>query len=573
MVASERVSSEPKEVLIKPRVAAVYLDSLFLFVIVFISAAPYLRDLGFYSDDWSFLAAMSAAAEPTVGATFAALYEDEIRMRPVQVLTLATLFRLFGLEPLAYHLVNTTVLCAGVVLCYLVFRELRLPRDIALAVALLFGVLPHYSTDRFWVAAMQATLSMTLYHLGLYADLRATHSSPAGSWAWRAVAVAAMMGCVLAYEVWLPFFLLNVMLAYVQAGRSARAGGRRRPAAMRLPVLLGTTVLALLPVVLWKMRFATRLEGLPLGQKVTSFAWLLKGSAAVGYGEYGIGLPLVVVRILRRYPSAVVSATALGVAVIVFLYMWRVMREATGRERSGAAALALVGAGFGVFFLGYTLFFFTQNGQYSAAGISNRVAIAAALGVALGWVGGIVAVALPISRQRPRDAVFAGGVAAAAGTSVLIVGTIGAFWNEAYRREERILADIRVAFPDLPRETTLILDGVCPYSGPAVVFDSSWDLSGALRILYGDSTIRADVVTPNLTVEEAGLKASLYGGRLVSEYPYRGLLLYHAGLRRRFALDDAETARRYFQTYNATRDGQCPAGREGHGVSIFGRGP
>src|SRR5262245_32680684 len=502
MVAGDRVSCEARGDEVRPRVGAVYRDSLFLLLIVFISAAPYFRGLGFYSDDWPFLAAMSAADRPTVGATFAALYHDEMRMRPVQVLTLATLFRLFGLEPLGYHLVNTALLGAGVVLCYLIFRELRLPRDIALAVALIFGVLPHYSTDRFWVAAMQVTLSMTLYYLSLYADLRATHSSAAGSWAWRAVAMVAMMGSFLAYEVWLPFFLLNVLLAYVQAGRSARAGGRPRPAAMRLPVLLGTTVLALLPVILWKMQFVTRLESLALEQRVASFAWLLKGSARVGYGEYGIGLPFVVARILRHYPSAPVSATALGVAVIVFLYMWRVIREATGWGRSGATALALLGAGVGVFLLGYTVFFFTQNAQYSATGISNRVAIAAALGVALGWVGGIVAVALPITRQRLQDGLFAGGVAAAAGTSVLIIGTIGAFWDEAYRREERILADIRLALPDLPREATLILDGVCPYSGPAVVFDSSWDLAGALRIVYRDFTIRADVVTPNLTVEE-----------------------------------------------------------------------
>jgi hypothetical protein len=569
MVASERVSSEAQGDALRPRVGAVYLDSLFLFLIAFISAVPYLRGLGFYSDDWAFLAKMAGADEPTVGATFATLYEDEIRMRPVQILALAVLFRLFGLEPLGYHLVNTALLGAGVVLCYLVFRELRIRRDIALAVALIFGVLPHYSTDRFWVAALQVTLSMTLYCLSLYADLRATHSSPAGSWAWRALALVAMMGSVLAYEVWLPLFLLNVLLSYVQARRSARAEGRRRPAAMRLPVLLGTTVLALLPVILWKMQFATRLASLTLEQRVASFGWLMKGSAAVSYGEYGIGLPFVVARILRHYPSALVSAAALGVALIVSLYLWRVTREAAGWGRSGAAALALVGAGFGVFLLGYALFFFTQNAQYSATGISNRVAIAAALGVALGWVGGIVAVSVPITRQRLQDAVFVGGIAGAAGTGVLIIGTIGAFWDDAYRREERILADIRLAFPDLPPETTLILDGVCPYNGPAVVFDSSWDLAGALRILYRDDTIRADVVTPNLTVEATGLKASLYGGRLVSEYPYRHLLLYHAGLRRHFVLDDADTANRYFQTYNATRNGHCPAGREGHGVRIF----
>jgi len=53
----------------------------------------------------------------------------------------------------------------------------------------------------------------------------------------------------------------------------------------------------------------------------------------------------------------------------------------------------------------------------------------------------------------------------------------------------------------------------------AIVFEASWDLAGALRIIYGDDTIRADVVTPNLR--------SLYGG-LLAESPDRRLLLYTA---------------------------------------------
>jgi hypothetical protein len=341
---------------------------------------------------------------------------------------------------------------------------------------------------------------------------------------------------------------------------------------VRLPVLLATTALVLLPVLLWKLQAAApRLGSQTIGQKAASFGRLIEGAVAVGYGEYGIRLPLVVVRILRHYPSVKVSATALAAASIIFVYVWCVTREAGNQGRSAAVAVALVGAGFGIFFLGYVVFFYTQNADYSTTGISNRVAIAAALGIALGWVGGIVAIVAPITRQRLRAAAFAGGVAAAAGVCILIVGTIGLFWAEAYRQEQHVLDEIRSAFPHLPPETTLILDGVCPYVGPAIVFDASWDLAGALRIMYGDDTIRADIVTPNLRTEETGLKVPAYG--VVTEYPYRRLLLYHVGLRRPFAFDDADAARRYFQTHNPTQDSHCPPGREGHGVRIFGRSP
>lgn len=72
-------------------------------------------------------------------------------------------------------------------------------------------------------------------------------------------------------------------------------------------------------------------------------------------------------------------------------------------------------------------------------------------------------------------------------------------------------------------------------------------------------------------MKETGLKVPAY--EVVTEYPYRWLLLYHAALRRHFAFEDADAARRYFQTHNPTQDSHCPSGREGQGVYIFGRSP
>ena len=94
-------------------------------------------------------------------------------MRPVQFLYLAALYKAFGTDPLGYHVVNTLVLAAGAVLFYLVLRRLGLSRVLALAVPLVYALLPHYSTNKLWMAAFQIGLSMTLYFLSLYADLRA----------------------------------------------------------------------------------------------------------------------------------------------------------------------------------------------------------------------------------------------------------------------------------------------------------------------------------------------------------------------------------------------------------------
>jgi hypothetical protein len=65
---------------------------------------------------------MTGSREPTIWSAFGVLYRDDMRMRPVQLLVLAVL-RLFKLDPLGYHVVNTALL-AGAALCYPVCRAL-----------------------------------------------------------------------------------------------------------------------------------------------------------------------------------------------------------------------------------------------------------------------------------------------------------------------------------------------------------------------------------------------------------------------------------------------------------------
>jgi len=80
--------------------------------------------------------------------------------RPVQAIHLAILYRVFGLTPLGYHLVNTLTFCLGVCVFYLALRELTGRRVTSLSTITLFGLLPHYSTDRFWYATFNGNISM-----------------------------------------------------------------------------------------------------------------------------------------------------------------------------------------------------------------------------------------------------------------------------------------------------------------------------------------------------------------------------------------------------------------------------
>ena len=121
----------------------------------------------------------------------------------------------------------------------------------------------------------------------------------------------------------------------------------------------------------------------------------------------------------------------------------------------------------------------------------------------------------------------------------------------------------RVALPKLESGTDFILDGVCPYIGPAIVFESNWDLAGALRIIYRDRTLRADVTTGDLSIGEDGLRTHLF---LKSYFhPYGdNLLLFDYSKRIVHRLTDVGIARSYL-----SERVRCPAGAAGRGALIL----
>ena len=104
---------------LSPSPRAALQDCLFIGFTILLSLILYIRGLGFYSDDWSFLGYLSTSANQSLAGFFQTLYDFEnIKSRPVQALYQAGLYRLFGFHPLGYHLVNAGVLLAGIILFY-----------------------------------------------------------------------------------------------------------------------------------------------------------------------------------------------------------------------------------------------------------------------------------------------------------------------------------------------------------------------------------------------------------------------------------------------------------------------
>ena len=445
---------------------------------------------------------------------------------------------------------------------YLVLRELAMPRLPAVAVAVTYGLLPHYSTDRFWWAAFGYSAAMTLALASMYADLRAVRSRGAALWLWKAAALGTLAAAGLGYEIALPLLVAAVPLSWYRSRRLAGGPLSSKIGRVGAAVFFGSNILVLSAIVAFKLAFPVGV-GVD-GNYLQHLARLALGSATTSFGSYGIGLLES-----TRWAVATVDGGTLAVGIalstIIAVYLGVLGRRDSSRTWTVRNWLRLLAGGVLVFMLGYGIFLTNGRILFSSSSISNRVSIVAAAGVAMIWIGlaGAMASTVP---PRWRAWVFAVPVALVCLSGFLIVHGLATTWAEAWQRQQAILADIQTRLPDLEDGTTIILDGSCPYVGPGIVFESNWDLAGALETQYGDPTVRADVVSANLSVDEDGLSTRLYVDH-IARYEYdRRLLVFDARNSAVRPLPDAEAARTW---WNTRREPACPRGGAGYGTVLF----
>lgn len=515
-------------------------DLLWLAVLIGLSLAPHLPELGFHSDDWDFFGRFTVSADQSIRGFFHAVYGG-MRMRPGEALYDAVLYRVFGVQPFGYQVVNAVVIVATGLLFYQVLRELGQSRRVSLAVPLLYAVLPHYSTNRIWYASFRAPLSILLYLVSLLAGLRSLRASGRGAFAWGALSILALLASGLCYEAGLLFFLLSAVLFAWRGGRG----------------LAALTVGALGAVMGFKFLTSDRLAH---GVTWDSVVTLVRASLRINGWVYGLALPRTVWRAALGVPRIDLVVAA---AILAGSY-WALERipDPPAQRLGAPGAARLVAWGLVVTILGQVLFLTTNDVALSATGISNRVAIAWAAGIAVMMVG-LVAWLATWAGSSAQPRLFAVALALLVSSALLVSARLTASWIAAYHEELRVLAAIRGALPTLPKGAVVLLDGECSYIGPGVVFESPWDLRGALWLMYGDSTVRADVVAPRLKVAPDGVHV------LDHVYPYDRLMIFDMRRRAVERIPDAAAADAYFARFNPDRTSGCPRGKFGEGVRPF----
>jgi len=545
---------------VKERIAVMSagLDCAFLAVVIAISTLPYVGGLGFYYDDYSVLEQLNAAHDHSLSGLYHAVRPLN-GQRPLQSLTFATLYWLFGLNPLGYHLVNAFLLVAVACLLYLVLRELGLPRLVCVALPLVYSTLPHYATNRFWLDAFQITVSTAFFLLSFYAGLRALRARPAALWGWLVLAIAAMAASLFAYEVIYPLFALAIGLIWWAARRShvpVPASGWITTGALAVAIVAIGVVKATLVAERGQNGYQVGFQdGL-----MHHLAYLVSGSIKLNIGSYFLAIPYVLWWIVRHRLDAANAGAAMATGLLAFAYVWWIGRRDREAFIGARPWRDCVRVGLIAFMLGYAIFLANRQILFRSAGIDDRVNAAAALGVAAILVGALGWITGRLTRHRGIT-LFSASVGCIVAIGVLIIGTLGSFWTSAAKEQHAIVSSLQRTAASLPPSSTVVLDGVCPEIGPAVVFADQLDFRGALALAYHDPALAADTATEALRAGPRRLELEMtflgdrstrtysYGPRLyIYTYPRRTLL----GLRNR-----GEAARYVSERPSFT----CPAQR------------
>ena len=519
-------------------------DCAALALVALLSAVPYVFRLGFSSDDWGILASFTFEKRGDLFAMFPS--------RPVQAVQWLVLFDLFGADPLGYELTNIAVIAAAISLFYLLLLRFGFRRTEGFAAALLYLLLPQLSTVRVWISAAQIPLSMMLMLVSLHAQLSFARS---GKLTWGLLAVVAALLSIGAYEIFAPFIIAFPFALLLSGPRNRRT----KSLAVAFAALLLLTVL-------YKIFASGRAASVgDTGQYVRGLRKLIspaydwrRDTGLNMFAALDVHFRLVVEGWLKALTAIgrlgwATLATALAIALIA---EWRLLATDSAARVIWLRPLLL---GIAAFALGHATFLIVSSVAFSPSGIDNRVLVAAAMGVALIFVAAIAFAA------RGNKTVFALAMAGIAFCATLRVDQIGEYWAEAPALQERILAAARHDLRAIPAGSTIILDGVCPYHGPAIVFETSWDVGGALSLALGRE-VSGDAASPRMSLEPEGLKTSIYGEP--SHYPWSPrLFVYNPELHAVVALPNPAAAANYF--HRAGRwPKPCPPGFVGHGIPV-----
>jgi len=455
---------------------------------------PHVVHGGFTLDDWAFRADYErygywGLIERLLDIEPGALVTAGSGARLVGASFYATSYAVLGSSAVP-HLALAVLL--GVLMSFLLFlvlRKLGMERLHAAAIAALVLLFPAADSPRLWPAAAQNELAISLFLLGLLLALGGLERTGRAAVLRHAAAVGCYVLGILCYELVVGGVVLSVLVYRLHAPW--------RPSVRRWLVDVSVIGVAGLYV-----RFVGRPQDFEPFSAQIETARTIQSQARTLLSRLGVedGPPRVP---LEAFALVLAAAAALA------LFLPRTDELRSDLRRWVVAALAgIVAVG-----AGYAALLPIEGRLPLNVGIGNRTNI----GAAIGFVILIYALAVLVGMMVVRGAAAVRPVsharAWAAGLGVAAALGVGAMWTEAvvddrraWARAETIRRETLDALRLVPKpvpSSTVYTFGVAGETAPGVpAFTASWDLTGAVRVLWKDHTLRA---IPSASLERGAL--------------------------------------------------------------------
>ena len=438
---------------------------------------------GFVSDDWWQHA--DTRGFRAASGLFEAVrsFHDEVplRGRPVEAFITTVLHNALGEGPRPYLVWAVLAWAVAATLVYVLLRQVGLERIHAAAIGSLCVLFPAGDSSRFWSTASIYSVTAIFFLLGAVIALRGMREHGRRAVLLHGAADVCFLLSLLTHEVAAVAMLVTVLLYRLRGSWGASA--RRWVADLAtLGVAAG---LAFLLGVERTVR--------PLSDQFEHAKAILR-EARVLFVTTGV----------PDGPVRVPTLIAAGF-VAVGLLMWRYLpkaNEARGEIRRWLIACAAGAVAIGVAYAPYV----AATDYYSPIPFSapaNRVNILATPGFALLLYALVMLASVLLLRGVSHWRLWATGVAVVVtlGLAVTWVQELNRdrqVWNRAAARARTILDSLQTAIPSPPQGTTVYVFGTEQRYEDVPIFESSWDLNGAVKLLWDDQTLRG-IPWPSVT--------------------------------------------------------------------------
>ncbi|MHB8659680.1 MAG: hypothetical protein ACYC91_17380 [Solirubrobacteraceae bacterium] len=453
-----------------------------------VTAGPRVLHGGYESDDW----ALASTIRFHGFSGLAHNLLDWLPRRPLNAVYYSAVFSLLGSHGvLAVALLSRLGVAWAF---YLLLREATVDWVLATGAALLALLFPWSDSTLLWGAESSVNVAIWLWLVGALCALRSTRFEGRDRLALVVAAIALDTTAVMLEELVLPAVILSSVLFL--------ARGPRRRAAPAAGAHLGIMVVV---AVFVSLRVIPVLGGHPI-------------HAAVGLGRASDHLGVIADQSLTLLGMAVVSGghphrtIVIGVllALVVAAAVLIVRADAATRARFIRLTMILLG-GVVLLCVGYAPFVPAADWYVPLQpGLGNRTNALAGLGFAL-LVVGSVGLAAELLLGRVRRATTVMKVVAAA--TICAVAVVYArhtrhstrHWNEASAQAHMILATLRTLIPAPAPDSTILVGGFEQFVAPGLpVFVATWDLNGAVRLLWSRPRLTGLPVMPGALITCTG---------------------------------------------------------------------